>query len=152
MAAHIQVVLKQDVDNLGRAGQIVKVRPGYARNYLLPRSLAAVATRSNMAQVEHERQLAVAAAAKLKKSAEALAAQIQGQTVEVRVQAGEGDKLFGSVTSRDVSDALARKGVEVDRKKLVLPDHIKQLGEYDLTIKLGTDVTASFKLIVARAP
>lgn len=151
MAAHVQVVLKQDVENLGRAGQIVKVRPGYARNYLLPRSLAAVATRGNMRQVEHERQLAIAAAAKLKQGAEALAAQIEGQTVEVRMQAGEGDKLFGSVTARDVSDALAKLGVEVDRRKLVLPEAIKALGEYTVTVKLGSEVTAGFKLVVARA-
>jgi large subunit ribosomal protein L9 len=151
MAAHVQVVLKQDVENLGSAGEIVKVRPGYARNYLLPRSLAAVATRTNMRQVEHEKQQAIVQAAKLKKGAEALAAQIEGQRVEVRAQAGEGDKLFGSVTSRDVHDALARLGVEIDRKKLVLPDSIKALGEYDLTVKLGNEVTASFKLVVARA-
>jgi large subunit ribosomal protein L9 len=151
MAAHVQVVLKQDVENLGSAGEIVKVRPGYARNYLLPRSLAAVATRTNMRQVEHEKQAAIVQAAKLKKGAEALAAQIEGQRVEVRAQAGEGDKLFGSVTTRDVHDALARLGVDIDRKKLVLPDAIKSLGEYDLTVKLGSEVTASFKLVVARA-
>src|SRR6187549_1252121 len=98
MAAHVQVVLKQDVENLGSAGEIVKVRPGYARNYLLPRSLAAVATRTNMRQVEHEKQQALVQAAKNKKGAEALAAQIEGQRVEVKAQAGEGDKLFGSVT------------------------------------------------------
>jgi large subunit ribosomal protein L9 len=151
MAAHVQVVLKQDVENLGSAGEIVKVRPGYARNYLLPRSLAAVATRDNMRQVEHERQVALTLAAKLKKGAEALAAQLQGQTVEVRMQAGEGDKLFGSVTTRDVCDALASRGVDIDRKKLVLPDAIKTLGEYELTVKFGSDVSASFKLVVARA-
>jgi large subunit ribosomal protein L9 len=148
MAAHVRVILRRDVDKLGHAGELVRVRPGFARNYLLPRSLAVVATDSNVKQIEHERKLAVAAAAKQKGVAEGLAAQVAGIVVEISAQAGEGDKLFGSVTSRDVSEALHRRGVELDRKHIELPDAIKALGEYEAVARLGAGVTAKFKVKV----
>ena len=148
MAAHVRVILKRDVDKLGAAGELVRVRPGFARNFLLPRSLAVVASDSNVKQVEHERKQALASAAKLKSQAQGLAAQVQGLVIEIEAQAGEGDRLFGSVTSRDVADALHKRGIELDRKHLELPDTIKSLGEYDVTARLGAGVTQQFKVKV----
>jgi large subunit ribosomal protein L9 len=150
MANHVHVILKQQVDKLGAAGELVRVKPGFARNYLLPRSLAVVATPSNVKHVEHERKLALAAAAKLKGAAEGAASQLQGVRVEIVAQAGEGDKLFGSVTSRDVSDALKKRGIDIDRKHLHL-DAVKALGEFDVVAKLGAGVSTTFKLVVTRS-
>jgi len=149
MANHVHVILKQDVDKLGSAGELVRVKPGFARNFLLPRSLAVVATANNVKHVEHERKLAVAAAAKLKTGAEAVAAKVTGISVEVAAQAGEGDKLFGSVTSRDVADALKKKGIEIDRKDLEV-ETIKALGEYEVTAKFGAGVSTKFKVVVTK--
>jgi large subunit ribosomal protein L9 len=148
MATHVQVILRQDVDKLGAAGELVRVKPGFARNFLLPRGMAALATGENVKQIEHERRMAMANADKQRKLAEGTAAQIEGLSIELAMQAGEGGRLYGSVTSRDVADALASKGVTVDRKKLVLPDSIKSLGEYEIHAKLGHEVSAKFKLIV----
>lgn len=146
--ANVQVILKQDVDKVGRAGDLVRIKPGFARNFLLPRGLAAVATHENIRQIEHERRIALAQAEKYRKFAEGTAAQIEGLTVEVAMQAGEGDRLYGSVTSRDVAQALASHGIDIDRKKLQLPEAIKALGEYTITARLGQDVSATFKLLV----
>jgi large subunit ribosomal protein L9 len=148
MASHVQVILKQSVEHLGQAGEVVRVKPGFARNYLLPRGLALVATGGNLKQVEHERRIALATADKQRKLAEGSAAMIEGLVVEIRMQAGEGDKLFGSVTARDIADALHTRGVDIDRKKLEVPDSIKSLGEYEVAVKFGSDVTAKFKVRV----
>ena len=148
MASHVQVILKQTVEHLGKAGEVVRVKPGFARNYLLPRSMALVATGSNLKQVEHERRIALALSDKQRKVAEGGAALVQGLVVEIRMQAGEGDKLFGSVTARDIADALHTRGVEVDRRKLEVPDTIKSLGEYEIVAKFGADVNATFKVRV----
>ena len=151
MASNMQVILTTSVEHLGRAGEVVKVKPGYARNFLLPRSLAVVATRSSMAQVEHERRLALLRHNKERKIAEGEAAQLENLTVEIAVQAGEGDRLFGSVTSRDVADALAKRGIDIDRKKLGLADAIKTLGEHTITVKFASDISVSFKVRVVRS-
>jgi large subunit ribosomal protein L9 len=148
MASHVQVILKQTVEHLGKAGEVVRVKPGFARNYLLPRSMALVATGSNLKQVEHERRIALALSDKQRKVAEGGAALVEGLVVEIRMQAGEGDKLFGSVTARDIADALHTRGVEVDRRKLEVPDTIKSLGEYEIVAKFGADVNAKFKVRV----
>ena len=148
MATHVHVILRRDVDKLGHAGELVRVKPGYARNYLLPRALAVVATDDNVKHVEHERKVAVAAAAKQKGQAEGIAAQINGLTLEIAAQAGEGDKLFGSVTVRDVAEALHKKGIELDRKHIELPTPIKALGEYEVIAKLGAGVSTKFKVVV----
>ncbi len=150
MATHIQVVLKDDVDNLGKSGELVRVRPGYARNYLLPRGLAALATRGNIAQVEHEKKVATARAAKLRGDAESVAKRLEGTVLEIAMAAGEGDKLFGSIGTKDIAEALAKKGHEIDRKKIVLADNIKTLGEHDVPVKLGYEVTATIKVKVVR--
>lgn len=151
MANNIQVVLKDDVEKLGKSGEIVKVKPGYARNFLLPRGLAVVATRGNILQVEHEKKVAVTRAAKAKADAGAVAKGLDGLTVEIAVQAGEGEKIFGSVSTKDVAEALEKKGQKVDKKRIILGEHIKTLGEHPVTIKLGYDVTATVKVNVVKA-
>ena len=148
MATHIQVVLKDDVVKLGKSGELVRVKPGYARNYLIPRGLAAVATRSNIAQVEHEKKVAVARAAKLRGDAEAVAKRLSGAVVEIAVQVGEEGKLFGSVGTKDIADALKKKGHEVDRKAIQLHEPIKSVGERELEVRLGYEVTATIKVVV----
>lgn len=150
MAAHVQVVLTEDVQSLGQTGDVVKVRPGYARNYLLPRGMAVVATRGNLEQIEHTKKLALARAAKLRDNARGMAEALAEVTIQVARQAGEEGKLFGSVTAADVAEALKSKGYDVDRRKLHLPsDHpIKELGPHEVTAKLAPTVTATFKVDV----
>jgi large subunit ribosomal protein L9 len=151
MANHVHVVLKQDLAKVGRAGDLIRVKPGFARNYLLPRSLAVLATEGNVKQIEHERKLALANAAKLRGVAEGAAKQVTGITLEINAKAGEGDKLFGSVTSRDIADALKKRGVELDRKDIELANPIKALGEYEATARFGAGVSATFKVVVKTA-
>ncbi len=147
----MQVVLRDDVENLGRSGDVVRVKPGYARNYLIPRGLASAATHGNVAQIEHEKRVAVARAAKLRQEAQGRAGELSAVTVEIAAQAGDNNKLFGSVGTRDIAQALAAKGVEVDRKKIVLEEPIKETGEYDVAIKLGYEVQATVKVRVTAA-
>jgi large subunit ribosomal protein L9 len=148
MANHVHVVLKQDLAKVGQAGDLLRVKPGFARNYLLPRSLAVLATEGNVKQIEHERKLAVANAAKLRGAAEGSAKQLEGVSVEITAQAGEGDKLFGSVTSRDIADALKKRGIVLDRKDIELANAIKALGEYEATARFGSGVSTKFKVVV----
>ncbi|HTJ80869.1 MAG TPA: 50S ribosomal protein L9 [Polyangiaceae bacterium] len=150
MAANIQVVLKDDVEKLGKSGEIVKVKPGYARNFLLPRGLAVVASRGNIVQVEHEKKVAVARAAKMKADAGAVAKTLEGVSVEIAVQVGEEGKLFGSVSTKDIAEALEKKGQKIDRKKIQLAEPIKALGEYPVAVKLGYDVTGTIKVNVVK--
>jgi large subunit ribosomal protein L9 len=152
MATHVQVILTHDVDKLGKAGELVRVRPGYARNFLLPRKLALVATGANLGRVEHERGIAVARATKLRKVAEGTAAQIEGLVLEVPARVGEADRLYGSVTSSDVADALARRGLPVDRKQLQLSESIRTLGDHPITARLGHEVEARFTVRVVASP
>lgn len=152
MASHIQVVLKQDVDNLGSSGEVVRVRPGFARNFLVPRGMAVLATRGNLKQVEHERQIALKKVEKLRKEAEEVADKLKKVVVMIAKEVGEEGRLFGSVTAADVADALKNKGIEVDRKKLVMPeDSIKAVGTYEVGLKLAAGVVAKFKVDVKTA-
>src|SRR5262245_46977588 len=113
----IQVILKEDVPNLGRSGELVAVKPGYGRNYLIPQGMAMLATTKNVARLEHERRQIESAAAKVRKDAEGVAARLHGVTLTLERQVGEENKLFGSVTTRDIEEALRQKGIEVDRRK-----------------------------------
>jgi large subunit ribosomal protein L9 len=149
--AHVHVVLREDVQHLGTAGELVRVRAGYARNFLLPRGMVSLATAGNIRQVEEAKRQAIARAAKLKASATALATQLSGLTIEITRQAGEGDRLYGSVTSKDVAEAIKQKGYDVDKKHLVLPDSIKELGEHKVTARLGSGVDAQIKLVVKKS-
>ena len=149
MASHVKVVLKNEVENLGNIGQIVRVRRGYARNYLIPRGLAVMATRGTMKQAEHERQLAERRADKLRAEQEELAKQLDGIVLMVAKEASEDGKLFGSCTSTDVVEALERKGITVDKKKLIMPEEtIKEVGSYVVEVKFGHGVKAPVKLEV----
>jgi large subunit ribosomal protein L9 len=147
--ATIQVILQEDLKNLGKSGELVKVRPGYARNYLLPRSLAVPATDRNVARIEHEQKATAARAAKAQAEAVAQARKISAVTVKIARKVGEEDRLFGSVTVKDIETALKEEhGIEIDRKKLALKDPIRSAGTYEVTAKLLGDVTAQFKVEV----
>src|SRR6266853_258882 len=144
----MEVILREHVDNLGRRGEVVKVADGYARNYLLPRKLALLATDGNRKQIERERDKFDAKEADEKKIAEALAGRVAGAEIAIARKVGENDVLFGSVTTADIAAALAAKGLEVDRRKLQLAEPIKKLGDFDIPLKLHREVVATVKLKV----
>ena len=148
MPTTIQVILQHDVQNVGKSGELVRVRPGFARNYLLPRQLAVPATSSAVKRIEHEKAVAVARAEKAKKEAVEVASKVSAIVVHLSQKAGEDGKLFGSVTSKDIESALKAQGVGVDRKKIQLPEPIKSVGEHTVTVKLVSDVVATVKVIV----
>ena len=145
----MQVILKEDVHNLGKAGEVVAVRPGYGRNFLIPQNKAAMATAGNVAAIEHEKKVIAAKNAKLTKDAQSIADRLAKIELNIERAVGEEDKLFGSVTSRDITEALAAKGVEIDHRKLVLTELIKTIGIHTIDVKLGQGVTAQVKLVVS---
>ena len=144
----MQVILREHVDNLGRRGEIVKVADGYARNYLLPRKLALLATEGNKKRIERERGKFVVKEAEEQKVAEAMAERLGALDIAIAKKVGETEALYGSVTTADIAEALAAKGVEIDRRKLHLSEPIKRLGEFDVPIRLHPDVTAHVKVRV----
>ena len=144
----MEVILREHVDNLGRRGEVVKVADGYARNYLLPRKLALVATEGNKKQIERERVKFDAKEAEEKGAADAVAQRLSSVELDISRKVGETEALYGSVTTSDIAEALAAKGVEVDRRKVQLQEPIKKLGEYDIPIKLHRDVITKIKLRV----
>ncbi len=149
MASTVEVVLKENVTHLGNLGDVVRVRRGYARNYLLPRGLAVVADRGNMKRVEHEKAVQARRVDKLREDQQALVDQLQELTLMLPKEAGDDGKLFGSVTAQDVVDALQIKGIEVDKKKLVMPEKtIKEVGPYEASLKLPYGMEATIKLEV----
>ena len=150
MASTIQVILQQDLANLGKSGELVKVRPGYARNFLLPRELAVPATARNITRIEHDQREAAVRAEKAKAEAVALAGKISAIPLIIERKVGEEDRLFGSVTAKDIHAALTAKGVEVDRKKIVLAEPIRQLGSYEVTLKLLNETVATLKIEVKK--
>jgi large subunit ribosomal protein L9 len=148
MATQIKVLLKNDVPSLGSGGEVVKVRPGFARNFLLPRGLAVPATAGNLARVEDLKRQ-VAAQAKLElEQASAAAAQLGNASVSIERAVGEEGKMYGSVTTKDIEDAFAKAGVKLDRKKIVLADPIKSIGSFEVPIKLHASVSATLKVNV----
>lgn len=150
MATQIKVLLKNDVPSLGAGGEIVKVRPGFARNFLLPRGLAVPATAGNLARVEDmKRHVASLAKADLD-AATAAAAQLSSASVSITRAVGEEGKMYGSVTTKDIEDAFAANGVKIDRKKIVLTDAIKSVGTFEVPIKLHASVTATLKVNVVK--
>src|ERR1035437_7705476 len=146
----MEVILRSDIEKLGSRGQLVKVAPGDARNFLLPKRLAVAATEANRKIVEQERQAHVRKEAKLKGEAEDLAKLVNGVSVTISQKAGENDQLFGSVTSKDVAEALAAKGYTIDRRKIQLDEPIKQLGEFKVPVRLHKEVTAEVTVTVAK--
>jgi len=144
----IEVILRQDVSSLGRAGQMVRVRPGYARNYLLPKGLAYSATEGNKKRIAAEtRALGIRLAAQ-RGDAERLAEALRGITLTLPGKVGEGERLFGSITAQDVADALASKGFDIDKRKVDLEHPIKTLGDHTVSIKLHPDVPAGVRVTV----
>ncbi len=146
----MEVILREDVDKLGNRGELVKVAAGYARNFLLPRRLAVAATDANRKIVEQERQAHLRKEAKLKSESEDLAKLLNGVSVTITQKAGENDQLFGSVTSKDIADALAAKNFTIDRKKIQLDEPIKQLGEFKVPVRLHREVTVEITVNVAK--
>src|SRR5499426_1971118 len=144
----MEVILRETIDNLGRAGQVVKVADGYARNYLLPRKLAYAATPGNRKVIEFERQSLLRKEAKQKDDAEKLQQMLDKVEISIRRKVGEHDALYGSVTNSDVADELVKKGFEIEKRKIHMDDHIKTLGEFSIPIRLFKDVTAHIKLKV----
>ncbi|MBZ5584303.1 MAG: 50S ribosomal protein L9 [Acidobacteriia bacterium] len=146
----MEVILRQDVEKLGSRGQVVKVAPGYARNFLLPNKIAVPATDANRKIVEQERQAHLRREAKLKGEAEDLAKMVNGVSITIAQKAGENDQLFGSVTAKDVAEALAAQNFTIDRRKIQLDEPIKQLGEYKVPVRLHKDVTAEVTVTVTK--
>jgi large subunit ribosomal protein L9 len=144
----MEVILREHVDNLGRRGEIVKVADGYARNYLLPRKLALLATEGNKKQIERERARLEAQEAEEKKIAEAIAERLAAVEIAIARRVGETDALYGSVTAADIVEVLAGKGFDIDRRKLQLPEPIKKIGDFDVPVKLQRDVVAVLKVKV----
>jgi large subunit ribosomal protein L9 len=146
----MDVILQQDVENLGTIGEVVKVKPGYARNYLFPRGLALEADGKNLTVLEHRKRALAAKRAKVQKANEAEAGRLTSLSIVIPARAGEEDKLFGSVTNLDIQRALAAQGFEIDRKKIVLQGPIKALGEHSVTVDLGAGVRTALKVAVVR--
>ena len=146
----MQLILTQDVENLGKAGELVSVRPGYGRNYLLPRGLGMPVTTANKAMIEKEKKAHLARLAKEKAEFEALAQRIAAIRMVAPRKVGENDVLYGSVTSGDIAEFLKTKGIEIDKRRVQLDEAIKKLGDHEVKIKLHPDVTASLKLLVSK--
>lgn len=146
----MQIILQEDVEKLGTRGQVVEVADGYARNYLLPRKLAIEASAGNVKRLEKIRTVLAKRTANERGSAEKLGELLAAVSVKLKRKAGENDQLFGSVTTADISEALAAQGFNVDKRKIELADPIKLIGEYQVTAKLYQDVTAAIKVVVER--
>ena len=144
----VEVILRDDVPNLGRIGEVVRVKPGYARNYLLPRGLAIEANSKNLRVLEHQKRIIAAKAEKDRKDAEGHAKRLEGLELRVQARVGEEGRLFGSVTNLDVERLLAAKGFQVDRRRIQLAEPIKQVGTYPVPVQLGRDVRATVQVVV----
>jgi large subunit ribosomal protein L9 len=142
------VLLREDVDNLGGRGEVVKVKSGYARNYLLPKGIATLATKGNVKQIDRERESLLKRAATEKSTAEAQAEQMRGISLAFERKAGKDGTLFGSVTSMDIAEALQARGYEIDRRKINLKDTIKETGDYKAGVKLHREVTLEIPVTV----
>jgi large subunit ribosomal protein L9 len=146
----MDVILREHVENLGRRGDVVKVAPGYARNYLLPRNLALAVTEGNKKIIARERKLAEAREAEEKQTAEALASRLAAAEVVIERRVGETEALYGSVTSADIAEALAAKGLEIEKRKIHLDEPIKAIGDFTVPVKLHRDVTAQVAVHVVK--
>jgi len=147
----MKVILREEVRNLGHMGEIVSVKDGYARNFLIPQGLAVEANMGNVKELENEKKKIQLKAAKMKASAQELATKISAVSVQIQAKAGEEDKLFGSVTAMDIAEALKSKGFDVDKKKIVLDEPIKRLGDFKVDIKVFPEVSAQVAVSVVRA-
>lgn len=146
----MEVILQEDVKSLGKAGEVVAVKEGYARNFLLPQGKAIPADVQNLKALEHHKKALSGRQAKLKKQREELAQKIQGLSLTIRRKAGEGDKLFGSVGSKDIADALRAENIFIDKREIHLPEPIRQLGIFEIPVRLHPEVTATVKVWVVK--
>ena len=144
----MQVILREEVKALGQMGTVVNVKEGYARNFLIPKGLAVEANVNNVKALEHEKRKIQERAKKLRTGAEGLAATISETTLTIKAKAGEEEKLFGSVTAMDIADALKVAGLEIDKKKIVLDEPIRRLGDYTVSVKIHSEVSAQLKIQV----
>jgi large subunit ribosomal protein L9 len=145
----VKLILRESVPSLGEAGDLVSVKPGFARNFLLPQGKAILATEGNVRELEHKQRVVAAKVAKERKEHEALRDRIQATLLTVRARAGEEGKLFGSVTSSQIAELLAAEGIEVDRRRIQLDEPIKELGERSVEIRLQRDLVARLRVVVA---
>ena len=144
----MKVILKQNVESLGKAGDLVKVADGYARNFLVPKGLAAEANSRNLKIFEHEKQQILQQAEKIQKQAEETAVRLSAVTCTIARRVGEQEKLFGSVGAKDIEEALAAQGIEIDKKSVLLDEPIKALGEFPVRVRLSAGVTGEIKVVV----
>ena len=144
----MDVILREHVDNLGRRGEVVKVAPGYARNYLLPRKLALAVTDNNKRQIDREKKVAEVREMEEKSAAESVAARVGQLEIEIARRVGDHNTLYGSVTSADIAQALKDKGFEVDKRKIQMPEPLKALGESTIPVKIHREVVAQVKVKV----
>ena len=150
MATQVKVLLKKNVETLGQGGEVVRVRPGFARNFLLPRGLAVPATAGNLARVEDLKRAAAAEAAETLKLAKDLETKLGAVTVQIERASGDEDRMWGSVTAKDIEEAFHRVGVPIDRRRLQLPDPIKRFGAVEVPLRLHHDVTTALKIEVIK--
>jgi large subunit ribosomal protein L9 len=144
----MKVILKEDLENLGPAGTLVEVKPGYGRNYLIPRGLAVIANPGNVRRYEEETRQRAHKIEQARKDAEALARRLGGMELTIPMRVGEENRLFGTVTTQQVADALQAKGIEVDRRKIALDEEIRVTGVYTATVRLDHDHSAGVKVVV----
>jgi large subunit ribosomal protein L9 len=144
----MELILKKTVDSLGEEGDIVKVKAGYGRNYLIPKKIAVLANKSNLALLEQEKAVIETRREKQRQEAEALSKKVSGTIVTIEHRVGEEEKLFGSVTGADIAEKLAELGIEIDKKSILLPESIKTLGEFSVPVKVGYQMTSEIKVSV----
>ena len=144
----MKLILREDVENLGKGGEVVEVKPGYGRNFLLPRGLAVLANPKNVRELDHQKAVASAKAAKLKASAQAVAKRLAETPVTLKRKVGEQDKLYGSVTALDIVEALAARGLVLDRRTIDLAEPLKTVGEFEVPVKLHREVVGKAKVKV----
>jgi large subunit ribosomal protein L9 len=144
----MKVILKEDIHGLGKAGQIINVKDGYARNFLFPKSLALVADEKNLILLEYQKKKFEEQAKKKRQDAESVAERLTGIQITIKSKAGEDQKLFGSITSKDIAEALQKEGFSIERKQIMISEPIKRLGEYEVEIKLHSNINAKLKINV----
>ncbi|HVO17870.1 MAG TPA: 50S ribosomal protein L9 [Anaeromyxobacter sp.] len=144
----MKLILREDVENLGKGGEVVDVKPGYGRNFLLPRGLAVAANPKNVRELDHQKAVASAKAAKLRASAQAVARRLSETPITLKRKVGEQDKLYGSVTALDVAEALAARGLSIDRRAIDLSEPLKTVGDFEVPVKLHSEVVGKVKVTV----
>lgn len=145
----MKIILREDVEKLGKAGEIVKVRDGFGRNFLVPKGMAVVADTRNVRVLDHEKRTIAARSKKIREAAASVAEKVSALTLTLAAKVGEEGKLFGAITSRDIADALAAAGFAIDRKNVLLDEPIKQIGVYKVKVKLASDIVPEVSVTVA---